>query len=136
MEAGMGAMLRARFRWLVWVVVALVVAFVVIQFIRPELTNPPVTAELQAPAEVKEVLRNSCYNCHSNETKLSWFDEFAPPYWLVAQDVKEARSHLNFSEIAKLPAAQQKGFLFEAVNMIQLRAMPLPSYLKAHPGAA
>jgi cbb3-type cytochrome oxidase cytochrome c subunit len=131
----MGAMLRARFRWLVWVVAVLVVGFVGIQFIRPELTNPPVTAELQAPAEVKAVLRNSCYNCHSNETKLAWFDEFAPPYWLVASDVKEARRHLNFSEIAKLPAAQQKGFLFEAVNMIQLEAMPLPSYLKAHPGA-
>jgi hypothetical protein len=27
-----------------------------------------VTAELQAPPEVKQVLRNSCYNCHSNET--------------------------------------------------------------------
>ncbi len=127
---------QARFRGLIWIVAVLFVGFIAIQFIRPKLTNPPVTAELQAPSEVKAVLRNSCYNCHSNETRLSWFDEFAPPYWLVASDVKEARSHLNFSEIAKLPAAQQKGFLFEAVNMIQLGAMPLPSYLKAHPGAA
>jgi hypothetical protein len=110
--------------------------FAGIQLIRPELTNPPVTAELQAPAEVKQVLRNSCYSCHSNETKLPWFDKVVPAYWLVASDVKEARSHLNFSEIGKLPAAQQKAFLFEAVNMIQMGAMPLPSYLKVHPDAA
>src|ERR1700733_5690830 len=122
MEAGMGAMLRARFRWLVWVVVALVVAFVVIQFIRPELTNPPVTAELQAPAEVKQILRNSCYNCHSNETKLAWFDQVVPAYWLGASDVKRARTHVNFSEIGAQPAAQQRATLYEAVNMIRFGA--------------
>ena len=123
------------FRALLWIVVVLGVVFVCLQFIRPELTNPPVTAELQAPSEVKQVLRNSCYNCHSNETRLPWFDKVVPAYWVVAGDVKEARQHLNFSEIGKLPAAQQKAFLFEAVNMIQLGAMPLPSYLKVHPSA-
>jgi hypothetical protein len=127
---------EARFRALLWTAVVFVVVFVCLQFIRPELTNPPVTAELQAPPEVKQVLKGSCYNCHSNETKLPWFDKVVPAYWLVSSDVNEARKHLNFSEIAKLPAAQQKGFLFEAVNMIQLGAMPLPSYLRVHPNAA
>jgi hypothetical protein len=107
-----------------------------IQFIRPALTNSPVTAELQAPPEVKEILRNSCYSCHSNETRLPWFDKVVPAFWLVSSDVREARRHLNFSEIGKLPAAQQKGFLFEAVNQIQMGAMPLPSYLTVHPNAA
>jgi hypothetical protein len=123
-------------RALVWIVVVLVIASAGIQFIRPELANPPVTADLQAPPEVKQVLRNSCYNCHSNETKLPWFDKVVPAYWVVTSDVAEARKHLNFSEIGKLPTAQQKGILFEAVNMIQLGAMPLPAYLHVHPGAA
>lgn len=124
---------ESRFQALLWVVAVLGVVFVGLQFVRPALTNPPVTAELQAPAEVKQVLRNSCYNCHSNETKLPWFDKVVPAYWVVTKDVMEARKHVNFSEIAKLPAAQQKGILFEAVNQIQLWAMPLPSYLKVHP---
>ena len=127
---------ETRFRGLLWTVVVLVVVFVCLQFIRPELTNPPVTAELQAPPEMKHVLKNSCYNCHSNETKLPWFDKVVPAYWVVTSDVTEARKHLNFSEIGKLPAAQQKASLFEAVNMIQLGAMPLPAYLRVHPGAA
>jgi cbb3-type cytochrome oxidase cytochrome c subunit len=128
--------LTRRLRILTVLIAAVAGVFAVMQLIRPSLENPPVTAEIQAPEDVKAVLRGSCYNCHSNETKLAWFDEFAPPYWLVAHDVTEARRHLNFSEIAKLPAAQQRAFLFEAVNMIQLGAMPLPAYLKAHPGAA
>jgi hypothetical protein len=126
---------ETRFRVLLWVATVLGVVFVGLQFIRPELMNPPVTAELQAPEEVKQVLRNSCYNCHSNETKLPWFDKVVPAYWVVTKDVTEARKHVNFSEIARIPAAQQKAILFEAVNMIQLGAMPLPSYLKVHPGA-
>jgi hypothetical protein len=109
--------------------------FVCLQFVRPELANPPVTAEIQAPAEVKQVLRKSCYSCHSNETKLPWFDQVVPAYWLVVSDVKTARAHLNFSEIGNRPAAQQRAYLFEAVNMIQMGAMPLPSYLKVHPDA-
>jgi hypothetical protein len=126
----------SHFRTLVRSVVVLGAIFLVIQLVRPELTNPPVTAELQALAEVKQILRNSCYSCHSNETKVPWFDQVVPAYWLVTHDVKEARRHLNFSEIAMLPEPQQKGFLFEAVNMIQMGAMPLPSYVKVHPHAA
>ena len=110
-------------------------AFLAIQFVRPAIGNPPATAELAAPPEVRRVLKTSCYNCHSNETKLSWFDQVAPAYWLVSRDVKEARSHLNFSEIGKLPPAKQKGLLWEAVNQVQLGAMPLPTYVAMHPEA-
>lgn len=112
---------------------AALLLFLLAQLYRPKIDRPPVTAEIQAPPEVKQILRNSCYNCHSNETRLSWFDEAAPAYWMVARDVRMARSHLNFSEIGKLPPAKQRGMLFEAVNMIQLGAMPLPSYRRVHP---
>jgi hypothetical protein len=110
-------------------------ALVGLQLIRPEISHPPVTADLVAPAEVKQILRNSCYDCHSNETRLAWFDDIVPAYWLVASDVKEARSHLNFSEIGKLPHAQQQGTLYEAVNQIQFGAMPLPAYTLLHRNA-
>jgi hypothetical protein len=123
-------------RFLFWTFVVLLVGFVALQAVRPAIGNPPVTAEIQAPPEVKRILERSCYNCHSNQTKLPWFDQVVPAYWLVASDVKEARKHLNFSTIGALPAAQQKATLFEAVNMIQLGAMPLPSYRRVHPDAA
>jgi hypothetical protein len=124
-----------RWRALPWTAAVLGITFIVIQFIRPELTNPPVTADLQAPPEVKQILKTSCYNCHSNETQLPWFDRIVPAYWIVTHDVNEGRAHLNFSEIGKLPAAQQRGILFEAVSNIQMGVMPLPSYLRVHPHA-
>jgi len=122
-------------RKLLWFAALAIAVFLGLQLVRPPLENPPVTADLQAPPEVKQILRNSCYNCHSNETKLPWYDQIVPAYWLVTSDVKEARRHLNFSELGAQPAARQKAALFEAVNFIQLGAMPLPAYRFVHPGS-
>lgn len=126
---------RHRFRGVAWIVATLGIAFLGIQFIRPELTYQPATADLQAPPQVKQIFKTSCYDCHSNETRLSWFDKPVPAYWIVARDVNEGRKHLNFSEIGRLPASQQQGILFEAVSQIQLGAMPLPAYKRLHPGS-
>ncbi len=67
--------------------------FAVLQMVRPELANPPVESDFEAPQDVKQILRTSCYPCHSNETRLSWFDRIVPAYQLVAFDVKKARWH-------------------------------------------
>jgi hypothetical protein len=106
---------------------------VALQFIRPELPAAPVTGDLKAPDPVKQILRTACYNCHSNETRVPWFDQVVPAYWVVVKDVKEGRRRLNFSGFDALPAARQQGTLFEAVNQVQLGAMPPKSYEIVHP---
>ena len=121
---------RIKLFWRAVLLLAIVICCA--QFIRPALPNPPVTADLQAPDDVKSVLKTSCYNCHSNETKLSWFDRPVPAIWLVSRDVKSARARLNFSDFGKLPPAQQKGFVFEAISQIELGAMPPTQYERLH----
>ena len=116
-------------------VTAAVLLFVLLQLVRPSIPEKAATAELQAPPEVKHVFEKDCYSCHSDQRRLSWFDQIVPGYWLVRYDILTAREHLNFSTIASKPAAAQKAALYEAVNMIQLGAMPLPSFLKLHPDA-
>jgi hypothetical protein len=59
---------QSRSRALLGTMSILSLAFIGIQFIRPELNNPPVTGDLQATPEVKNILQNSCYACHSNQT--------------------------------------------------------------------
>ena len=116
------------------IVVGLVL-FAVLQLFRPGIPAKPATAEIQAPQEVKQVLVKNCYSCHSDERRLSWFDQIVPGYWLVRHDILTAREHLNFSTLGAKPAAAQKATLYEAVNMVQLGAMPLPQFLRLHPDA-
>jgi Haem-binding domain/Cytochrome P460 len=111
------------------------IIFVLLQVVRPTIPTKPATAELQAPPEVKQVVEKDCYSCHSDQRRLSWFDHIVPGYWLVRHDILTAREHLNFSTLGAKPAAAQKGTLYEAVNMIQLGAMPLPQFVALHPEA-
>ena len=115
--------------------VAGLVTFALMQFVRPGIPSRPATAEVQPPPEVKRILEKDCYSCHSDQRRLSWFDQIVPGYWLVRHDILTAREHLNFSTLGAKPAAAQKAEFYEAVNMIQLGAMPLPPFVKPHPEA-
>jgi len=110
------------------------VLFIALQFIRPPLDNPPVVADLSAPPEVKAILRRACYDCHSNETHLAWFDQPAPAYWMVVEDVKQARKALNFSGFDSLPKGVQAAKLFECIMQVEQGAMPLSQYTLLHRG--
>jgi hypothetical protein len=109
--------------------------FITLQLKRPEITNPPVTADLQAPADVKAIIRRACYDCHSNETNLRWFDNIAPVSWQVADHVKKGRELLNFSEWDKLSLADQQAKLWECINQINAGAMPIKDYEMVHTSA-
>jgi hypothetical protein len=116
-------------------VLAALVVFALLQVVRPSIPEKPATAEIQAPPQVKQILEKDCYSCHSDQRRLSWFDQIVPGYWLVRHDILTARGHLNFSTLGAKPSAAQKATLYEAVNMVQLGAMPLPRFLKLHPDA-
>jgi mono/diheme cytochrome c family protein len=112
-----------------------VVAFALLQLVRPGIPAKPATAAVDAPSQVRHILDQSCYSCHSDERRLAWFDQIVPGYWLVRHDILEGRDHLNFSTLGSKPPAAQKAALYESVNMIQLGAMPLARFLALHPEA-
>ncbi len=88
-------------RIILWVVVALVALFVVIQIlpIGRNHTNPAVVAEPQWDSpQTRELAARACFDCHSNETVWPWYSNVAPVSWLIAHDVDEGRSKLNLSE--------------------------------------
>ena len=111
------------------------ILFLVLQCVRPGIPTKAAAGQIQAPPAVRQIIEKDCYSCHSDEKRLAWFDQIVPGYWLVRHDILVAREHLNFTELASKPAAAQRSALFEAANMIQLGAMPLPQFLALHPDA-
>jgi hypothetical protein len=117
-----------------WIfLLTILIAFIALQFIRPKIDNPPVTGDFKAPPAVKSIVVRACYDCHSNETNLRWYDKISPIYWQVASHVNEGRRDLNFSSWDSLATADQKGKLWEAVNQIAAGAMPIKDYQLVHP---
>lgn len=115
--------------------IIILLVFLVIQFYRPEITYKPVTKEIHVPSDVRAILERSCFDCHSDQTDLKWFDQIAPAYWLVADHIKKGKEGLNFSDWDKLAPPAQNAKLWEAFNQINLNAMPLKSYEILHPEA-
>ena len=115
-----------------WPLFALAATFALIQLVPVSRTNPPVTGEIPAPAEVMAVLEQSCYDCHSNESTWPWYSYVAPVSWLVAYDVNEARDEMNFSEWNQLSPKAQAHKLKECIEEIDEREMPLKKYLALH----
>lgn len=105
------------------------------QVIPVNRTNPPVEEDLQAPAKVKAILRNSCYDCHSNETRWPWYSRVAPASWFLADHTKEGRERLNFSTWNLYSPEERKEAVEEALEEIRSGGMPLTSYTLIHRSA-
>jgi hypothetical protein len=95
------------------------------------VSNPPVQTEIQwNSVTTEQLVRNTCYDCHSNETVWPWYSTIVPVSWLVAGDVNEGRQHLNFSTTT----ADQINPA-ELIEQIQSGEMPPKSYKARHPSA-
>lgn len=114
---------------------AIVGVFVLIQFVPINRTNPAVTGEIEAPAQVKAIFKRACYDCHSNETRWPAYSYVAPVSWLVADDVSEGRRHLNFSEWNQMNERRQRRKAQEVREQVEKGDMPLWYYLPMHPSA-
>jgi len=126
--------MKRIFSWKVlrWVVLGAAVAFVVIQFVPVDRSNPPVTAEVPASPEARAVLRRACYDCHSHETVWPWYSMVAPVSWLLARDVREGRDELNFSTWDRYTAQEQVKNLKKSWEETSEGEMPLWFYLPVH----
>jgi len=128
-------------RILKWTLVALLAAFLAIQVVQPDRTEPDIdrAATLDAlfspPPEVASLLRAACYDCHSYETRWPWYSRVAPVSWLIGHDIEEGRGSVNFSTLGALDPDEQRDLLRECAREVKKGAMPLEIYTKLHADA-
>lgn len=128
---------KSRLRIARWIGGVVGVGLLGAQLVPPEFSrdNPPATATIAGPPEVVEVLRGSCFDCHSHETEWPFYAWIAPASWVVTNDVAGARSRLNFSEWESLRPAIRRRNARKIVERIEKGEMPMPRYLWLHPSA-
>lgn len=123
-----------------WALVALVVAFGLLQLTNASRVNPVSTPGrdalgTNAPPEIATMLRSACYDCHSHETHWPWYGHVAPVSWWLDDHVRDARSSLNFSDWPNdnpQKAAKKWNRVSESVRGGD---MPLHSYTLIHKSA-
>ncbi len=113
---------------------AVVLILVLIQFIPLDKTNPKVDEKiaLHADKKVMKILKRSCYDCHSNETKWSIYSDIAPLSFEVLNHVNVGRKAINFSEYKKIDKEIKIKRLKRAIQTVNNGMMPLSSYTMFH----
>lgn len=118
-----------------------VVAFVLMQLIPIDRTNKPVDKKqnfvdvMQPPKEIQEILKNACYDCHSNEVKYPKYAYIAPFSWSIKHHINEGRERVNFSVWANYNAEQKAYILDGIIESVETKEMPLKGYIPMHPEA-
>ena len=124
--------------WLAVLVVAIVLVIQVIPVERNVSTVPPGQSfekTEKVPANVAAILKVSCYDCHSNNTRYPWYSELQPGAWVMAQHIKKGRDELNFDEFNNYSKRRKKAKIKSIISQIEKDEMPLRSYRMMHGNA-
>lgn len=120
------------------IALVLIAGLVVTQFFQIDKMNPPIVeaetleAAVAVPADVSQIMGRSCNDCHSHKTIYPWYSNIQPSGWFLKDHIDNARRRLNFSVFNTYSANKKAHKLEEICEMVESRAMPLPSYLWLH----
>lgn len=124
--------------WLAVLVVAIVLVIQVIPVERNVSTVPPGQSfekTEKVPANVAAILKVSCYDCHSNNTRYPWYSVLQPGAWFITRHIKKGKEELNFDEFNNYSKRRKKAKIKSIISQIEKEEMPLKSYLLLHPDA-
>lgn len=123
------------------ILLALLIVFICIQFIRPvrneseQVLSTDITKMFNVPANVFNVLKISCYDCHSNNTNYPFYVNIEPIGWMLNNHIKNGKDKLNFSDFGAYSRRRQISKLRSIISQIQDDKMPLSSYTVIHKNA-
>lgn len=118
--------------------IAVIAVIVIIQFFRIDKSNPAsdpnqgIIIVENVPENVGNILKTSCYDCHSNQVTYPWYTNVAPVGWWVKHHINEGRDELNFSEWGNYSTKRKLHKLKEIKKEVGEAEMPLTSYLLIH----
>ena len=117
---------------------ALLIVFIAIQFIQPahnisgQVLPTDITKTVNVPDKVLAIFKNSCYDCHSNNTRYPWYVYIQPMGWMMARHIKNGKDNLDFSDFGSYSQRKQANKLRAIETSIKEGSMPLSSYTIMH----
>ncbi|MEP2026185.1 heme-binding domain-containing protein, partial [Reichenbachiella sp.] len=79
-----------------------------------------------------QIIKTSCYDCHSYHTKYPWYTNVAPLSWWIGDHIEEGREHFNLSEWGAYSEKKALHKLEEFYEEVEEGEMPLTSYTLIH----
>jgi hypothetical protein len=116
----------------------LLVLVVIAQFFGPEKNQGELASidafleETNPPEDVKLILKETCYDCHSDFTRYPWYNNITPVNYWLAGHVKDGKKHFNVSNWEGSSVKRKDHKFEELIEMVEEKEMPLDSYTWTH----
>ncbi|WP_235324412.1 heme-binding domain-containing protein [Pedobacter lusitanus] len=124
-----------------WIITVILIAVIAMQFIPrtydqdSRIKATDITRIYPVPPKVQAVLKNSCYDCHSDYTRYPWYARIQPVNSWMTSHINQGKKELNFSEFGSYSGRRQQSKLKAIINSIQDKKMPLTAYTLIHKNA-
>ena len=82
--------------------------------------------------ELQNILKTSCYDCHSNNTVYPWYAKVQPAALFLGNHIRDGKKELNFDEFLSYRLAKQ---FHKIEEVLEKNEMPLSSYTLLHRNA-
>jgi hypothetical protein len=118
--------------------IILLAIFIIAQFFGPDKNEGDLVsidafiADTNPPEDVKSILKESCYDCHSDVTRYPWYNNITPVNYWLADHVKHGKGHFNVSAWESYSTKKKDHKLEELIEMVEDKEMPLNSYTWTH----
>jgi len=120
----------------------LVIVFVAIQFYPRKNNNVSkikseyaLSISENTSDSVLQIIKTSCYDCHSNNSVYPWYTNIQPFSWWINHHIYEGKESLNFDEWGTYTLKEKNHVLHEIEEQIEEGEMPLESYTWIHKNA-
>lgn len=84
------------------------------------------------PQNIQNILKTSCYDCHSNNTNYPWYNKIQPISCFLENHIEDGKAELNFSEFGNYSKRRRKNKLKSIISQVEKNEMPLSSYTLIH----
>ena len=86
----------------------------------------------EVPKNIENIIKTSCYDCHSNNTDYPWYNKVQPVAWYLEDHVEHGKKELNFNEWDSYSSRRKNSKLKSIISQIEDDEMPLASYTLIH----
>jgi len=118
--------------------IGLILLFIIIQFFQPEKNNSAFDPSgdliqfTSPPEQVATLLKQACYDCHSNQTVYPWYGGISPASWYMERHIRKGKEKMNLSEYGNGEKKVGIALLVKICEEVEDGTMPIKSYQSFH----
>jgi hypothetical protein len=106
--------------------------FLLLQLVPIDRTMQKEEAPIQADSEVVNILKRSCFDCHSNQTQWPVYSYVFPISLIIKNHIEEGKTELNFSTWESLSLKKKATIVSSILEEVEEGEMPLFGYTILH----